>query len=230
MKFCDFKGVFTVKKIREKFFRAQTIGEEIANAISHGLGTGLSIAGMVVLIVTACTHNMGALAVVSAALYGSGLILLYTFSSLYHSLTNKRAKKVFRIFDHCSIFILILSTYIPVLLVMIGGALGWTMFGISAACTVLGIVLNSINLERWDRLSQILYIVMGWSALMIMKPLYETLSFVELLLLVAGGISYTVGIIFYKNKKIKFMHFVWHIFVLAGSVLHYFFILTYYMR
>ena len=219
-----------MKKIKEKLSRVQTLGEEIANAISHGLGTGLSIAGMVVLIVTACTHNMGALAIVSAALYGSGLILLYTFSSLYHSLTNKKAKKVFRIFDHCSIFILILSTYIPVLLVMVGGALGWTMFGISAFCTILGIVLNSINLERWDKLSQILYVLMGWSALMIIRPLYNVLSQAELLLLILGGLSYTVGIIFYRNRTWKYMHFVWHIFVLGGSVLHYFFILSYYMR
>ncbi|MBO5060677.1 MAG: hemolysin III family protein [Clostridia bacterium] len=219
-----------MKKIRETIARTQTLGEEIANAISHGLGTGLSIAGMVVLIVTACTRGMGAIAVVSAALYGSGLILLYTFSSLYHSLTNKKAKKVFRIFDHCSIFILILSTYIPVLLVMVGGALGWTMFGISTFCTVMGIVLNSINLERWDRLSQILYLVMGWSALMIIRPLSRVLVPVELVLLITGGISYTAGIIFYRNKKWKYMHFIWHIFVLAGSVLHYFFILHYYMR
>ncbi len=219
-----------MKKIKEKIFRNQTVGEEIANAISHGVGTFLAIAGMVILIVMAVKNDMGAISVVSAVLYGSGLILLYTFSSLYHSLTNKKAKKVFRIFDHCSIFILILSSYIPVLLVMTGGWLGWTMFGISVACTILGIVLNSINLERWDKLSMVLYLVMGWSALMIIKPLYATLTAFEFALLVLGGISYTAGIIFYKNKKHKYMHFIWHIFVLGGSVLHYFMFLSYYMR
>ncbi len=219
-----------MKKIKETFSRVQSLGEEIANAISHGLGTFLSIAGMVILIVMAVKNEMGAIAVVSAALYGTGLILLYTFSSLYHSLTNKKAKKVFRIFDHCSIFLLIFSSYIPVLLVITGGALGWTMFGISAACTILGIILNSINLERWDKLSQILYIIMGWSALMIIKPLYLALSTKEMVLLVLGGISYTAGLIFYKNKKLKFMHLIWHIFVLLGSVLHYFLFLSYYMR
>lgn len=217
-------------KKKEKVIRKQTIGEEIANSISHGLGTGLSIAGMVILIVIACKNAMGAIAVVSAALFGAGLILLYTFSSLYHALTNAKAKKVFRIFDHCSIFILILSTYIPILLVIVGGALGWTMFGISAFCTVLGVVLNSINLERWDKLSQVLYIVMGWSALMIIMPLIRALSVSELVFLFTGGATYTLGIIFYRNKKLKYMHFVWHIFVLAGSVLHYSLILHYYLR
>ena len=189
-------------KKKEKLIRMQSLGEEIANAVSHGVGTLLAIAGMVILIVMAVKNDMGAIAVVSASLYGAGLILLYTFSSLYHSLTNKRAKKVFRIFDHCSIFILILSSYIPVLLVITGGWLGWTMFGISAFCAVLGIVLNSINLERWDKLSMVIYLVMGWSALMIIRPLYLALSTTEMILLVLGGISYTAGIIFYKNKKL----------------------------
>ena len=219
-----------MKKIEKVAARAQTLGEEIANAISHGLGTGLTIAGMIILILAAVVHNKGAIAVVSAALYGAGLILLYTNSSLYHSLTNKRAKRVFKILDHCSIFVLIFSSYIPVLLVIIGGALGWTWFGICAACTVLGVVLNSINLERWKVISMVLYIVVGWSALAIMKPLLQAINTRELIFLVSGGVAYTLGLIFYGNKKIKYMHFVWHIFVLAGSVLQYFFFLSYYMR
>lgn len=219
-----------MKKIENAAARAQTLGEEIANAISHGLGTGLSIAGMIILIVAAVVHQKGAIAVVSAALYGAGLILLYTNSSLYHSLTNKKAKRVFKILDHCSIFVLILSSYIPVLLVIIGGALGWTWFGICTACTVLGIVLNSINLERWKVLSMVLYIVVGWSAIAILKPLIAAINTKELVLLVTGGVAYTLGLIFYKNKTVKYMHFIWHIFVLAGSILQYFFILSYYMR
>ena len=216
--------------MKNKITRAQSLGEEIANAVSHGVGTLLSIAGMVILIVTACRNKMGGIAVVSAALYGSGLTLLYTASSLYHSLTNKTAKKVFRIFDHCSIFLLILSSYIPIFLVVIKGALGWTMFGISVFCTVLGIVFNSINLERWDRASQVLYIVMGWQALMIIKPIYNAFDTTEFVFLILGGIAYTLGTVFYRNHKLKYMHFVWHIFVLAGSILHYFMILHFYMR
>ncbi len=219
-----------MKKMEKVSARAQTLGEEIANAISHGLGTGLSIAGMIVLIVTAVVKGMGPIAVVSAALYGAGLILLYTNSSLYHSLTNKKAKRVFKILDHCSIFLLILCSYIPVLLVIVGGALGWTWFGICTACTVLGIVLNSINLERWKNISMVLYVVIGWSAIAIMKPLLNKIELRELIFLVSGGVAYTLGIIFYANKKVKYMHFIWHIFVLAGSVLQYFFFLSYYMR
>lgn len=216
--------------MKNKITRAQSLGEEIANAVSHGVGTLLSIAGMVILIVTACRNKMGGIAIVSAALYGSGLTLLYTASSLYHSLTNKTAKKIFRIFDHCSIFLLILSSYIPVFLVVIKGALGWTMFGISVFCTVLGIVFNSINMERWDRASQVLYIVMGWQALMIIKPIYNAFDTTEFVFLILGGIAYTLGTVFYRNHKLKYMHFVWHIFVLAGSILHYFMILHFYMR
>ena len=140
------------------------------------------------------------------------------------------SKRVFKILDHCSIFVLILSSYIPVLLVIIGGALGWTWFGICTACTVLGVVLNSINLERWKVISMVLYIVVGWSAIAIMKPLLQVINTKELVLLVTGGIAYTLGLFFYGNKKTKFMHFIWHIFVLAGSILQYFFILSYYMR
>ncbi len=216
--------------MNKKSIRKQTLGEEIANAISHGIGTGLSVAGLVVLIVTACVNSKGAAAVVSAALYGAGLVLLYTFSSLYHSLTNIKAKKVFRIFDHCSIFLLILCTYIPIFLVVIGGAFGWTMFGISTFCAVWGIVLNSINLERWDKISQILYVVMGWQAIIIIKMLYSLFSPTEFAFLLIGGASYTLGIIFYRMKNIKYMHFIWHLFVLAGSIFHYFMILSYYAR
>ena len=219
-----------MKKIEKIAARAQTLGEEIANAISHGLGTGLSVVGMIILIVTAVAKDKGTTAIVSAALYGAGLIILYTSSSLYHSLTNKKAKRVFKILDHCCIFLLILSSYIPVLLVIVGGALGWTWFGICTACTILGVVLNSINLERWKTISMILYVVVGWSAVAIMKPLLQKINTTELIFLVLGGLAYTLGIIFYSNKKVKYMHFVWHIFVLAGSVLQYFFFLSYYMR
>lgn len=213
-----------------KDIRKQTLGEEIANSISHGIGAGLSVAGLVILIVAACTNSLGATAVVSAALYASGLILLYTFSSLYHALTNLKAKKIFRIFDHCSIFLLILCTYIPIFLVVIKGAFGWTMFGICTFCAVGGIVLNSINLERWDRLSQILYILMGWQAIIIIKTLYNLFTPIEFAFLIIGGCAYTFGIFFYRMKKVKYMHFIWHLFVLSGSIFHYFMIFNYFAR
>ena len=205
--------------------RMQTIGEEIANAVSHGVGELLAIAGAVVAIVMAAIHGT-AITVVSASLYGASKILLYLFSTLYHSLTNRSAKRVFRVFDHCSIFILIMGSYIPICLVLIGGALGWTLFGINAFCTVLGIVFNSINLERWSKPSVVLYVIMGWSVLIGAKSVISAVDAAGIALLVGGGVAYTAGIIFYKARR-KYMHFVWHIFVLAGTVLHYFFMLFY---
>ena len=205
--------------------RMQTIGEEIANAVSHGVGELLAIAGAVVAIAMAAIHGT-AITVVSASLYGASMILLYLFSTLYHSLTNRSAKRVFRVFDHCSIFILIMGSYIPICLVLIGGALGWTLFGINAFCTVLGIVFNSSNLERWSKPSVVLYVIMGWSVLIGAKSVISAVDAAGIALLVGGGAAYTAGIIFYKARR-KYMHFVWHIFVLAGTVLHYFFMLFY---
>ena len=208
----------------------QSIGEEIANAISHGVGSLLAIAGTAVLIVYAAIYS-DIMGVVSAALYGATLIILYTNSTLYHSLTNKTAKKVFRIFDHRSIFILILGTYIPVSLSLLGNWIGWTLFGVNVACAVLGIVFNSIDLERWDKVSQILYIIMGWSVVLTAYPVYKAImakGVGGLILLLAGGILYTVGVVFYKSDR-KYWHFIWHFFVLGGSVLHYFFVMYYCM-
>lgn len=209
--------------------RPQSMGEEIANAVTHGVGTLLSIAGAVVAIVYAARFG-DAYSVVSACLYGSGLILLYLFSTLYHSLTNKKAKNVFRIFDHCSIFLLILCSYIPVCLSLMRGALGWILFGINAFCTVVGIVLNSINLERFKKLSMVLYIIMGWSALFVCMPIIEKVPAAGIVLLVGGGLAYTLGVIFYKLPKYKYMHSVWHLFVLGGSILQYFFMLFYTLK
>ena len=206
----------------------QSIGEEIANAVSHGVGSLLAIAGTVVLIVFAACFS-DALAVVSSCLYGATLIILYTNSTLYHSLTNATAKKVFRIFDHCSIFLLILGTYIPVSLSLMRNWIGWTLFGINMACTVLGIVFNCINLEKFSRLSLALYVIMGWSVVLTFVPVVRAIlsrGVFGLIMLVLGGLFYTFGIIFYKSDK-KYMHFIWHFFVLAGSVLHYFFVLFY---
>ncbi len=204
--------------------RIQTLGEEIANAVSHGVGTLLAIAACVIVIVRSAFHST-AIGIVSACIYGGSLVLLYTFSSLYHSLTNKQAKYVFRVFDHCSIFLLILGTYTPICLWMLKGALGWVLFGVNAFCTVVGIILNSINLKRFQKISMVLYILMGWSVVMSMKEVFSLLSPAGMTFLVIGGLLYTGGIAFYKAKKVKYMHFIWHLFVLGGSIMHYFFIL-----
>lgn len=206
--------------------RSQTIGEEIANAVSHGAGALLAVTGTVLLIIKACGLS-SAISVVSVSLYGAALIILYTFSTLYHSITNSTAKKVLRIFDHCSIFLLILGSYVPISLCLVKGTFGWVLFGVNTACAVLGIVLNSLNLERWKKLSMILYIIMGWSVLMSIKTVVSVLKPQGIALLLLGGVLYMLGIIFYKNKNVKYMHFVWHIFVLGGSVTHFFCILNY---
>lgn len=207
-------------------FNNQSLGEEISNAISHGVGALLSIAGTVVLIVRAAMMGR-AIGVVSAALYGASLILLYTFSSLYHSLTHRGAKRVFQVFDHCSIFVLILGTYIPICLTLLGGWVGWTIFGVIAACAVVGIVFNSVNLARWHRLSLVLYVIMGWMIVIAMKPVLQAVPLKSLWLLAGGGLMYTAGIVFYRSGRHRYWHFIWHLFVLAGSILHYFFILFY---
>lgn len=207
-------------------YNNQSMGEEIANAVSHCVGGLLSIAATVIIIVFAAMKS-DAMSVVAVSLYGASLIILYTFSSLYHSLTNHKAKKVFQIFDHCSIFILILGTYTPICLNMLRGPVGWTLFGINAFCTVLGIIFNSINLEKWKKVSLVLYVIMGWSIIFSIKRVIAITPISGLMLVVAGGVAYTVGIIFYKLKNIKYMHFVWHLFVLAGSILQYFFVLFY---
>lgn len=209
-----------------KKFNDQSIGEEIANSISHGIGALLAVAGTVIMIVMACIFS-DAMGIVCSALYGFSLIVLYLMSTLYHAITNRKAKRIFQVFDHCSIFILILGSYIPICLSLLGGWIGWTLFGINAGCTVLGIVFNSIDIHKWHKASLVLYVLMGWSVVVAAIPMLHMVPVPGLALLVAGGISYSVGILFYRAKRPRYMHSIWHMFVLGGSVLHYFFILFY---
>ena len=204
----------------------QSLGEEIVNSISHGIGALLSIAGTVIAIVYACLHG-DAYSIVSAALYGAGLIILYTASTLYHSLTNYKAKKVFQVLDHCSIYILIFSSYIPVSLSLMRGAMGWVLFGINAACTALGVTLTAINMKRFQPLSMVIYLFMGWSIVFFGLPALKTIPTIGIWLLVTGGLCYTGGIIFFALKRPRYMHAIWHFFVLAGSILHFFAFLFY---
>ncbi len=201
--------------------RKYTLGEEIFNSVTHGLGALLSVAGCAVLIIM-CAINKGAMEVVSASIYGASLIILYTMSTLYHAITNKTAKKVFRILDHNTIFLLIAGTYTPLTLCSLGGALGWTIFGIVWGAAAAGIVFSSINLNKFRKISTVCYIVMGWGIIFAIKPLYESITELSLIMLIAGGVLYSLGVIFYVKKDCKYMHSIWHIFVVGGSVLHYF--------
>lgn len=202
-----------------------SLGEEIFNSVSHGIGGLLSIAGTVVLIVF-CAVYSDAWAVVSASIYGASLIILYTMSTLYHAITNNKAKKFFRIMDHDTIFFLIAGTYTPFTLVTLRGPVGWVLFGIVWGAAIIGIVLNSIDLERFRKPSVICYILMGWAIIFAIKPMINVLPSVSLIFLLTGGIFYTVGIIFYALKKVKWFHSVWHLFTISGSVFHFFSILT----
>lgn len=207
-------------------FNDQGKTEEIVNAISHGIGAALSIAGTCVLIVTAARSG-SAVNIVSSSIYSFSLIFLYNISTLYHSFQNLRVKKLFQKFDHCSIFILIVGSYAPICLSLLGGALGWVLFAVNMLFAVLGIVANAISVKRWSRLSLILYLLMGWSVVFAIKPLLELITFNSFVLLLIGGLSYSIGVIFYNAKRPRFMHAIWHLFVICGSTFHYFFILLY---
>ncbi len=207
-----------------KKFANQTLGEEIANAVSHGIGAALSIAGMVILIILALQQQSTA-HLICGIVYGVSLTILYASSTLYHSICAPKAKYVFRILDHCNIFLLISGTYTPISVLMIGGKLGCSLLFANTVCGVLGILLNAINMKKFKRFSMLLYVLMGWMCIGIGKPLLAAIPIDLFWFLLSGGIAYTVGIIFFTCKRPHYMHFIWHLFVLAGSVLHFIFIL-----
>lgn len=202
-----------------------SIGEEIFNSITHGIGVGLAIAGLVLLIVRAVRHAptefLGSY-VTGVSLFGASMIILYLMSTLYHALTPYGAKKVFAIFDHCSIYILIAGTYTPFCLAFLRGALGWSIFGVIWGLAVLGIVFYSIFGSKMRVLSVITYILMGWMIIFAFKSVKQAIPSISLAFLLSGGVAYMVGVIFYAMKKIKWTHCIWHLFVLMGTVLHFF--------
>ena len=200
--------------------------EEIVNSISHGIGALLAIAGTAVLIVDA-VRSAEPINIVSVSIYGFSLFFLYLMSTLYHSIYKNKVKKVFQKLDHCSIFVLIVGSYAPICLSLLGGTLGWVILSVNIFFAVLGIVANAIDVVRWSKLSLGLYLLMGWSILIGLKPMLHLISFHGFVLLLLGGLFYSIGVIFYVAKKPRFMHAVWHFFVLSGSIFHYFFVLLY---
>lgn len=202
-----------------------TLGEEIFNSVSHGVGALLAIAGCAVLIVCCAVHG-GAIEVVSASVFGASMILLYTMSTLYHALTNPKVKRVFRIFDHDMIFLLIAGTYTPYALCCIEPMwLGWTIFGCIWGAAVLGITFSSIDLEKFSKFSTICYVIMGWAIILAIKPLSAQLPKISLILLIVGGLFYSGGVFFFRKKSVKYFHSIWHLFVVGGTIMHYFSIL-----
>jgi hemolysin III len=201
--------------------KKQSTGEEIANSISHGITALCAIGGFVVLLIFGAKSEKD-WSLFSALFYGLSLVSLYTFSTLYHSLTHKTAKRVFNILDHCGIFLLIAGTYTPVLLISIGGVTGWVFFGIQWGMAVSGILLKVFFTGRFNIVSTILYAVMGWIIIFKIDVVKAALPEQAFWLLAAGGFAYTIGIVFYIiDTRMKFSHFIWHLFVMAGTVLHF---------
>lgn len=203
-----------------------TLGEEIFNSVSHGVGALLAVVGASVLVtIAACFSN--ARAVSACCVYGVSLVLLYTMSTLYHALPFEKAKSILRVFDHCTIFLLIAGSYTPFTLLLLQSTpKGMALFVALWVCAVIGVVVNCFGVDRFAKLSMVLYVVMGWAAIVAIGDIVRALPTTGLVLLVAGGLSYTGGLIFYKLKK-RYAHSIWHLFVLAGSVLHYFCVIFY---
>jgi hemolysin III len=197
----------------------QSIGEEIANSVSHGVGAALAIAGLVLLTIRAATTG-DARHIVCSAIFGASAILLYLSSTLYHSLSYTKAYRVMRSLDHSSIYLLIAGTYTPFTLIGLRGALGWTLFGIVWSCALIGVIIKSFAAGKLEVLSTTMYLAMGWAALFAVKSMYLLLAHPVFALLLAGGVCYSAGIPFYASKR-KYMHFIWHLWVLAGTGCHF---------
>lgn len=200
------------------------LGEELMNAISHGVGGLLSIAALVLCIIKADS----ALGLMSALFYGISSIILYVMSCLYHSFAPNNAKRVFRIIDHCSIYLLIAGTYTPFCLCVLPLNIGWWIFGFVWACAIVGILFNAIDMNRFRKVSMVLYLIMGWCIIFTIKPLWEVMNHFGILLLLLGGIIYTVGAIFYGvGKRKRYMHSIFHIFCVIASICFFFAIYCY---
>lgn len=200
--------------------------EELANAITHGVGFLLSIPAFVLLILFGVSKN-DPIYLTSFIVYGISLMLLYLCSTLLHSFKPCKARKIFNIMDHAAIYLLIAGTYTPFVLITLRGSLGWTLFGVIWGLAILGITYKIFFLEKWRILSTIVYVIMGWIVLIGIKPLYSGLSPAGFWLLATGGIMFTIGAVLYSFPKIPYMHAIWHLFVIAGTTFMYFCVLFY---
>jgi hemolysin III len=203
-----------------------SIAEEIAHAITHGVGLLLSVAALTIVVAFASVRG-DAWHIVSAAIYGSTLVLLYASSTMYHALPAPRAKKVFRTLDHSAIYVLIAGTYTPFTLVNLRGGWGWALFGVAWGLAICGVLLEAVAKPRVRVLSLVLYLALGWMVAIAVKPLLETVAAGGIVLLLLGGMAYTGGVVFYVWQRLPYNHAIWHIFVLAGSIFHYFAVLFY---
>jgi len=194
--------------------------EEKLNAVTHGVGAGLAVVALVALLVS--VHAAGDIwCVTSAVMYGVSLVVLYLASTLYHSFSGRKVKQVFQIIDHSAIYVLIAGTYTPFLLILLRGTLGWIMFGVIWGLAVVGILFKTVFTQRFEILSTVGYLLMGWLIVFLGKPLVMALPTPGLIWLVAGGLFYSLGSIFYLARRLPFHHAIWHLFVIAGSAAHF---------
>ncbi|MTV81192.1 PAQR family membrane homeostasis protein TrhA [Secundilactobacillus folii] len=206
--------------------RRYQIINEVLNSVTHGIGVALAIAGLVILVIRA-VHEGGAMRITAFSIYGALLVIFYLASTLFHSLYFTRASHLFQIFDHSAIYLLIAGTYTPYCLVVIKGTLGWVIFSVIWVMAILGVIYKSIWLGKYQKVSTIIYVVMGWFCVLGFKQLYNGLGIPGFTLLVLGGVAFTVGAVIYSFKGIKFGHVIWHLFVLLGTALMYFSVLLY---
>jgi hemolysin III len=202
------------------------LGEIVANAVTHGIGAALAITGVIVLVIVSVTHGTARL-IISCGIFGGTLLLVYICSTLYHSLVRTRARHVFQILDHSAIYVLIAGTYTPFTVVSLRGKLGWALLIIVWTLAVAGVVFKSLALGRFPTASVAVYVLMGWLAVIAMRPLIRAIGWHGLCWLGAGGVFYTAGILFFAFDRARYFHALWHVFVLAGSISHYFAVLLY---
>lgn len=206
--------------------RLFSLGEEIAHSLTHAIGAALSIAGLTLLVALAALYG-NVYQIVSFSIYGGTLVILYLASTLYHGFQQPRIKRVFKILDHASIFLLIAGTYTPFLLISLRGKLGWTLLAIIWGLAILGVSFKVLFIDRLQKLSVLAYVLMGWLSVVMIEQMLANIPVGGLIWLGAGGAAYSIGVIFYALQKIRYMHVVWHFFVLAGSLCHYFAVLFY---
>lgn len=210
-----------------KHTQEQTQLEEVINAISHGVGLILAIAGLVLMIVVSSIYD-GVLQIVTCTIYGSSLVIMFVSSVLYHSTRNLRRKRILQIVDHSSVYILIAGTYTPFMLVVLGGTWGWALLSVVWVLAFVGVIFKIFFTGKYEWFALSLYVGMGWIVLLVIKPIAHLLPHAALIWLFAGGISYTTGIIFYiYDTKYHFSHFIWHLFVLMGTICHFIAVLFY---
>lgn len=203
------------------------LSEEIMNSITHGIGAALAVAALVLCVIKSAVHG-DPWAVVSSCLYGTGTIMVYVISCVYHALKKNKGKKVLRVIDHCDIFFMIACTYMPYCLVSLRGIMGWILFGLVWSLAALGIVFNAIDVDKYERASTFVYVLIGWCVIVLIKPLIDAVTLTGVIYLMLGGVLYTVGAVIYAvGENVKYMHSIFHLFVIAGSVFQFFSIYFY---